>query len=107
MTDEKYTGQLNNFELISMKGDVKLLKSEAVEFKQYQDNIWYLAAYESPEEYYVIFLENDGSAIDRDKEYIGAVYHCTSAHGNRRYTGYTRIVPWEMIIDMMEQVRDH
>ena len=104
MTDEKYTGQVNSYELVNIKGDLYLLDAEAVAFKQYQDNIWYFAAYEAPDEYFIIFLESEDGNIDRNWEYEGAVYSTSGARVNERYTGYKRIVPWEMIIELMKQV---
>ena len=103
-TNEKYTGQLNSYDMVSAKGDLYLLKASAVGFKKYGDNNRYLAAYDSPEEYFIILLQTDDETVDREKEYEGAVYYTSGNRVNQRYTGYVRFAPWEMVIEMMKQV---
>lgn len=103
-TREVYTGKLNNYEMVSVKGDLYLLNASAVEFRRYSDDIWYFAAYGAEDEYFVILLQTDDEVIDREKEYEGAVY-CTSGYRvNERYTGFDRIVVWQMITELMKQV---
>ena len=105
LTTEKYTGELNSYEMIDISnsnGPIKLVNSSAVNFKKYKDDIYYLVAYDSPDEYFVIFLKSDDNKIDREKEYDGAVYHTA----NDRYTGYTKVYPWAMIIELMKEVND-
>lgn len=105
-TNEKYTGQLNSYEMVSAKGDLYLLNASAIEFRKFKDNIYYFAAYDSPEEYYVILIQTNDKTIDREKEYKGAVYCTSGSRVNERYTGYVRIVPWQMIVDLMKKVND-
>ena len=105
-TNEKYTGQLNSYKMVSAKGDLYLLNASAIEFKKYKNNIFYFVAYDSPEEYYVILIQTDDKTIDREKEYEGAVYCTSGSRVNERYTGYVRIVPWQMIVDLMKKVND-
>ena len=105
LTTEKYTGELNSYEMIDISnfnGPIKLVNSSAVNFKKYKDGIYYLVAYDSPDEYFVIFLKSDDNKIDREKEYDGAVYHTA----NDRYTGYTKVYPWAMVIELMKEVND-
>ncbi len=105
LTTEKYTGELNSYEMIDISnsnGPIKLVNSSAVNFKKYKDDIYYLVAYDSPDEYFVIFLKSDNNKIDREKEYDGAVYHTA----NDRYTGYTKVYPWAMVIELMKEVND-
>ena len=105
LTTGKYTGELNSYEMIDISnsnGPIKLVNSSAVNFKKYKDDIYYLVAYDSPDEYFVIFLQTDDDKIDREKEYDGAVYHTA----NDRYTGYTKVYPWAMVIEMMKEVND-
>ncbi len=105
LTTEKYTGELNSYEMIDISnsnGPIKLVNSSAVNFKKYKDDIYYLVAYDSPDEYFVIFLKSDDNKIDREKEYDGAVYHTA----NDRYTGYTKVYPWAMVIELMKEVND-
>jgi len=105
-TIEKYTGQLNSYEMISASGDLYLLNASAIEFKKYKNNIYCFVAYDSPEEYYVILIKTDDKTIDREKEYEGAVYCTSGSRVNERYTGFVRIVPWQMIVDLMKKVND-
>lgn len=103
MTVETFTGKLNSFEMVKAEGDLYLLDSSAVQFKNLGNGIRYFAAYDSDEEYYVILLKTDDEEIDPDKEYDGAVY--TTRYGETyRYTGYKKIVLWEMITDLMQRV---
>ena len=105
LTTEKYTGELNSYEMIDISnsnGPIKLVNSSAVNFKKYKDDIYYLVAYDSPDEYFVIFLKSDDNKIDREKEYDGAIYHTA----NDRYTGYTKVYPWAMVIELMKEVND-
>lgn len=105
-TNEKYTGELNSYEMVSAKGDLYLLNASAVEFKKFKDDIHYFVAYDSPEEYYVILIQTGDKTIDREKEYEGAVYCTSGSRVNERYTGYVRIVPWQMIVDLMKKVNE-
>ena len=105
VTNEKYTGELNSYEMVEISnsnGPIKLIDSSAVSFRKYKDDIYYLVAYDSPEEYFVIFLQTDESTIDREKEYDGALYHTA----DDRYTGYTKVYPWSTVIEMLKEVND-
>jgi hypothetical protein len=105
VTNEKYTGELNSYEMVEISnsnGPIKLIDSSAVSFRKYKDDIYYLVAYDSPEEYFVIFLQTDESTIDREKEYDGALYHTA----DDRFTGYTKVYPWSTVIEMLKEVND-
>ena len=71
-----------------------------------EDNIFYLAAYDSPEEYFVIFFESEDGRIERENEYYCAVYHKEADRERERYSGYTYEYPWAMIIQMMDVVNN-
>lgn len=109
ITNEKYTGTLDSYEIIEASnsyGDLHLLDSSAVNFKKFKDNIFYLAAYDSPEEYFVIFFESEDGRIERENEYYCAVYHKEADRELERYSGYTYEYPWAMIIQMMDVVNN-
>lgn len=105
-TNEKYTGQLNDYDMVSVKGDLYLLDASVVNFRKYKDDIYCFAAYDSPQEYFIILIQTDDQTIDREKEYEGAVYYSSGNRINERYTGYTRIMPWAMIIELMSKVNE-
>lgn len=105
-TVERYTGALNNYEMLSAEGDLYLLNASAIEFKKYKDDIYYFVAYGSEDEYFVILIRTDDPVIDREKEYDGAVYVTSGYRENERYTGYKKIVLWEMIIELMKYVNE-
>ena len=90
--------------LFFRNGDLKLLKSSALRFKQLKDNIWYLAAYESDEEYFVIFFETDADVIDRETEYRGIIYASDSYGELKRYDGYEIFTPWQAVIELLKHV---
>ena len=103
-TVQKYEGQLNGYEMVSCSGDLKLLKTSALPFKKLQDNIWVLAAYESEEEFFVIFFETDADAIDRETEYLGAMVEADGHGGSEAYTGYEYFTPWVAVVELMRHV---
>ncbi len=104
MTREEYTGEVRAFDLVSIKTDLNLLKSAAVEFRKVNDDISYFAAYDSPEEFFVIFIQNEGEKIDKEKEYDGAIYHSDERGGIQKYTGYDRFYLWSAVIEMLKVV---
>ena len=103
-TYQYYDGQLNNYEMISCSGDVKLLNSSVLTFKKLKDDIWYFAAYDSDEEFFVVFFQTNDSSIDREKEYRGAIYATNSYGELDPYTGYDVFTPWQAVVEMMKEV---
>jgi len=109
ITNEKYTGSLESYEILSASnsnGDLHLLDASAISFRRYKDDIYYLAAYDSPEEYFVIFFESEDDRIERENEYRCAVYHQEAGRELERYSGYTYEYPWAMVIEMMTVVNN-
>ncbi len=108
-TNEKYTGTLNSYEILdasNSNGDLHLLDASLISFKKFKDNIYYLAAYDSPDEYFVIFFETEDGRIERENEYYCAVYHQEADRELYRYSGYTYEYPWAMVVEMMNAINN-
>lgn len=105
-TVETYTGHLDSYELLEVKGDLYLLDSSLISFKKYEDNIYYFAAYEDEDDYFIILIQTDDAKIAYDKDYDGAVYYTSGMRKDERYTGYDKINLWIMVIDLMKYVND-
>lgn len=102
-TIERYSGTLNNYEMISAKGDLYLLNASAVEFKHYKDDIYYFAAYGGEDDYFVILIQTDDPVIDWEKEYDGAAYFTSGSGETVRYTGGQKLILWQMIFELMKR----
>jgi len=106
ITQQKYEGSLNNYEMISCKGDLKLLKSDVIKYKKLKDNIYYFAAYESDENFFVIFVESDSENIQREDEYNTTIY-ATNTYGEiDRNLSSINLPIWEAYIQLMKKVND-
>ena len=105
-TYQKYEGSLNSYDMISCSGDVKLLKSSLISFKKLQDNIYYFAAYESDDDFFVLFVESPDANIDREAEYKAIIYETGSDGQVRRQSGYTYIPVWSAYIELMKKVNE-
>ena len=103
---ETYTGHLDSYELLEVKGNLYLLDSSLISFKKYKDNIYYFAAYEDEDDYFIILIQTDDAKIAYDKDYDGAVYYTSGMRKDVRYTGYDKINLWIMVIDLMKYVND-
>ena len=102
-TQEKYEGHLNSYDMISCSGHVKLLDSSLVKFKQLKDNIYYFAAYDSDEEFFVLFVENSSSDIHREDEYNSVIYEASYGEASRG-KGSINMPTWEAYIELMKRV---
>ncbi|MBR5340295.1 MAG: membrane lipoprotein lipid attachment site-containing protein [Erysipelotrichaceae bacterium] len=106
ITQQQYEGTLNSYEMISCKGDLKLLKSDIVKYKKLKDNIYYFAAYESDENFLVIFVESDNDDIQREDEYNVTIYATDSYGEVDRDLSSINLPPWQAYIRLMKQVNE-
>lgn len=105
-TNQKYEGYLNNYELISCSGHLKLLDSSLIQYRHLKDDIYYFAAYGSDDDYAVIFVENDSDDIQRENEYNAVIYE-TDSYGNiERGIGNINLPIWQAYIELMEKVEE-
>lgn len=105
-TQEIYTGHLDSYEVIEASGNLYLMDNSLIQFKKLKDNIYYFAAYGAEDEYFIIFIQTDDNKIAYDKEYDGIVYYTSGHRKDERYTGYKKIILWQMLIDLMKQVNE-
>jgi len=103
-TQEKYEGHLNNYELISCSGNVKLLDSSLIKYKHLKDDIYYFAAYESDESYFVIFVESEDGNIQRENEYNTSIYATNSYGEVQRGLSSINLPIWQAYIELMKKV---
>lgn len=103
-TREVYTGKLDSYEMLECSGDLYLLDSSVIRFNTFKNGIHYFVAYQAPDEYFVIIIKTDDAVIEYDKEYDGAVYVTSGSRENYRYTGFDKIVLWQMITELMKEV---
>lgn len=105
ITQEKYEGYLNSYEMISCSGNVKLLDSSLIEYKHLKDNIYYFASYESQDNFYVIFVESEDGNIQRENEYNVAVYETYYGEVQKGLSSIN-LPLWQAYIDLMKKVND-
>ena len=105
-TKEEYTGHLNNYEMVSCQGDVKLLKSSVIKYKKLTDDIYYFAAYDNDENFFVIFVESNDDNIQREDEYNTVIY-ATNSYGEISSSSKSYNLPiWEAYVDLMKKVNE-
>ena len=104
LTQQKYEGSLKSYEMVSCKGHVKLLDSSLIQYKHLKDNIYYFAAYESDESFFVVFVESDSADIQRENEYNAIIYEAGSNGEAQRGLGYINLPIWQAYIELMKQV---
>ena len=105
-TQEKYEGHLNSYDMISCSGNVKLLDSSLIKYKHLKDDIYYFAAYESDENFFVVFVKSEDGNIQRENEYNTSIYATNSYGEVKRGLSSINLPIWEAYIELMKKVNN-
>lgn len=102
-TQQQSKGTLKKYEVVSVSGNLKLLRSDAIKFKKIKDDIYYFAAYDSDKKFFVIFVESPNGTPDRESEYNITVYESAS-NGTPAKGKSGNYNLWESYIELMKSV---
>lgn len=106
LTSQKYEGYLKSYDMISCSGHLKLLDSSLIKFRHLKDNIYYFIAYESDENFAVIFVESENGEINREDEYNAIIYEKEPGREIERGYGGINVPIWQVYIELMSKVEE-